>query len=79
MSSNELGGLGGAMTSAVGIGLYPDLETAAAHMSRVKARYEPQADQVKIYDQKYTAYLSLLTALKGNWTALKEFQEGVEQ
>ncbi|MCF7522629.1 hypothetical protein L3X07_03100 [Levilactobacillus brevis] len=48
-------------------------------MSRVKARYEPQADQVKIYDQKYTAYLSLLTALKGNWTALKEFQEGAEQ
>ncbi|KIO94087.1 carbohydrate kinase [Levilactobacillus brevis] len=79
VSSNELGGLGGAMTSAVGIGLYPDLETAAAHMSRVKARYEPQADQVKIYDQKYTAYLSLLTALKGNWTALKEFQEGAEQ
>lgn len=79
VESNELGGLGGAITSAVGSGQYATLEEAAAKMSRIKARYEPRADQVKIYDQKYAAYVSLLTALDGSWSSLKAFQEGAEQ
>lgn len=78
VESSELGGLGGAITSAVGTGQYANLEDAVAHMSRVKARYEPQPDQVKIYDKKYAAYLTLLTALDGHWETLKTFQEGVE-
>lgn len=77
VTANELGGLGGAITSAVGVGQYPDLETAVAQMSRVKVRYEPQPDQVALYDQKYRAYVSLLTALDGHWQDLKNFQEGV--
>lgn len=76
VESNELGGLGGAITSAVGVGQYPDLESAVQQMSRVKARYEPQADQVALYDRKYAVYLSLLTALDHNWSGLKALQEG---
>jgi len=79
VEANELGGLGGAITSAVGIGQYASLEAAVGQMSRVKARYEPQPDQVEIYAQKYRAYESLVTALNGHWESLKAFQEGVAQ
>lgn len=78
VESNELGGLGGAITSAVGTKRYPDLQTAVKQMSRVKSRYDPEPDQVAIYDRKYTAYVSLLTALNGHWEQLKAFQEGAE-
>ncbi len=79
VEANELGGLGGAIASAVGTGQYSNLEEAVAKMSRVKTRYEPRPEQVAIYNQKYQAYESLLTALDGHWNPLKSFQEGVVQ
>lgn len=79
VEANELGGLGGAITSAVGSGFYKNMEDAVSNMSRVKQRFEPQADQFKIYDQKYEAYVSLTQALDGHWGLLKSFQEGVEE
>ncbi|MCH5464112.1 FGGY-family carbohydrate kinase [Levilactobacillus tujiorum] len=78
VASNELGGLGGAMTSAVGSGRYATLEEAAGKMSHVKVHYDPQPDQTAIYDQKYEAYVTLLDALNGSWHSLKLFQEGAE-
>lgn len=77
VESNELGGLGGAINSAVGSGYYSNVEEAVANMSRVKSRFEPQLDQVEIYDKKYAVYVSLMEALDGNWELLKSFQEGV--
>lgn len=72
---SELGGLGGAIACAVGSGVYPDLQTAAAKMTKVVARYEPQPTATKIYEQKYQVYRSLLKALDGNWTGLSSLQE----
>lgn len=76
VEANELGGLGGAMAAAVGLGEYATLEEAVVKMCHVKQRYEPQTDQMHIYDKKYAAFISLMNALDGNWKFLKSFQEG---
>ena len=41
---NELGGLGDAMCSAVGTGLYKDFQEAFDHMSKPGKRFEPRID-----------------------------------
>lgn len=78
VNATELGGLGGAMASAVGTGVYETLEEASAAMSSVSRHYDPQADQVKIYDAKYHAYLSFLKAMDGCWYDFKQLQDGLE-
>lgn len=76
VSASELGGLGGAIVSAVGTNTYPSLEVASKKMSHVSAHFEPQADQAKQYDKKYAAYKQMLTAMNGSWSALKKIQQG---
>lgn len=76
VEANELGGLGGAMATAVGLGEYATLEEAVAKMCHVEQRYEPRTDQMHIYYKKYAAFISLMNALDGNWELLKSFQEG---
>ncbi|MCO6542477.1 MAG: carbohydrate kinase [Lactobacillus sp.] len=74
-AASELGGLGGAITCAVGEGLYPDFSSAVAQMTQVIERYEPIADQVEIYEKKYQIYDSLLRTLEGKWEKLKNLQK----
>ncbi len=74
VKANELGGLGGAMASAVGIGIYDSLESASKNMTRVTKRYEPEANQVAVFEAKYQQYKLLLDALDGSWASFKSMQ-----
>lgn len=65
---NELGGLGDAMCSAVGTGLYKDFQEAFEHMSKPGKRFEPRIDQTAIYDRKYKAYESVLRVTDADGT-----------
>ena len=67
---NELGGLGDAMCSAVGTGLYKDFQEAFDHMSKPGKRFEPRIDQTAIYDRKYKAYESVLRVTDAGWNTL---------
>lgn len=78
VSATELGGLGGAIASAVGSGSYPDIETAVANMSKVAKRYEPRPAESKMYDQKYRVYEQLLEAMDGVWPTLHQMQDKLE-
>lgn len=78
VSATELGGLGGAITSAVGNGLYPSIEAAVAKMSSVSRRFAPNQKQVGLYDKKYAVYEHLLGALNSSWTMLKKAQSDLE-
>lgn len=78
VNATELGGLGGAIASAVGTGVYSSLEEASRSMSSVKRHYDPQPDQVKIYNAKYQAYLSFLKAMDSCWRDFKQLQDGLE-
>lgn len=76
VEANELGGLGGAITAAVGAGRYKNIESAVTQMCHVKSRYEPNTDETRVYNKKYDAFISLMNALDGNWGILKSIQEG---
>ena len=49
----ETSGLGAAIVTAVGLGLYPDFDSAMTSMAHVKDRFEPHRDAQQIYDQLY--------------------------
>ena len=58
-AAHELGALGAAIVAAVGVGLYPDLETAVAAMTRVRERVEPDRELVKILSARYESFVKL--------------------
>lgn len=49
----ETSGLGAAMDAAVGLGLYPDFETAVAEMTRVSRTFEPRPLVRDVYEELY--------------------------
>ncbi|MDR0899997.1 MAG: carbohydrate kinase [Lactobacillaceae bacterium] len=70
VDATELGGLGGMMAASVAIGDYQDLNQAVEKLVTVKSRFEPDEKQVRLYDQKYTAYQNLISALQPVWKAI---------
>ncbi|MCT3558225.1 carbohydrate kinase [Lentilactobacillus buchneri] len=79
VEGSELGGLGGAMASAVGTGLYSNVDEAVKRMSKLKSHVKPDEEQYKIYTQKYEIYLDLLHTLNHGWSKLKEMQERIDK
>ena len=66
-AASELGALGAAIVAAVGVGLYPDLETAVAAMTRVRGRIEPDRALVDALARRRAIYGELCEALKPTW------------
>ena len=69
-AASELGALGAAIVAAVGVGLYPDLETAVAAMTRVRGRIEPDRALVDALARRRAIYGELCEALEPTWTKL---------
>lgn len=68
----ETSGLGAAMATAVGIGVYPDFEAAAQAMVRVERTFMPQTDQVEIYEQLFQqVYRRLYKQLHPSYRAIR--------
>ena len=63
--THETSGLGAAIDAAVGLGLHPDVESAATAMTRVGEVHEPDAKNVALYDDLYrSVYKPLYGRLK---------------
>jgi sugar (pentulose or hexulose) kinase len=68
----ETSGLGSAIAAAVGGGIYPDFGTATRHMTRVKDRFIPIAENRRIYDRLYCdVYRNMYSGLKPSYQAIK--------
>ena len=62
---NEEGpAMGGAMLAAVGCGAYPDVETIAGKLVKVKETVEPDPALVAKYEEKYQKFKTLYPAMK---------------
>lgn len=48
---NNAAGIGAAINAAVGLGCYPDYDTAIDNMVRIRDSYEPNLENTKVYDQ----------------------------
>ena len=56
----EASGLGAAIDAAVGLGLHPDLDAAAAAMCHLGDRFEPDSGRSELYDALYRRVYSKL-------------------
>jgi L-xylulokinase len=59
----EAGARGAALLAAVGLGRYPDVESAAADVVQVVRRHDPDPDRVVALDAGYARYRAAVTAL----------------
>jgi sugar (pentulose or hexulose) kinase len=66
----DAGVLGAATIAAVGIGLFPDLATAAGSMFVPQARLEPDPSCRAVYDRLFAVYQDLYPALRPSFAAL---------
>lgn len=66
-AEDETGALGAALAAGVGVGAFSDYEDAAAHMTRIRKVYEPDAAMTEHYDHRYRVSHDLATALQGFW------------
>jgi L-xylulokinase len=69
-SVREAGALGAALTGAVSIGLFPDLEKAVNAQAVVRQAYHPRPEYVAAYDTAYGRYDALVSAMRPFWSAL---------
>lgn len=64
------------MMAAYGAGIYKSFQEAADHMVHVTRRYEPNAENVKRYEDAYHTWHEIYHALSGKgFDAVKDFQE----
>jgi sugar (pentulose or hexulose) kinase len=69
----ETSGLGAAIDAAVGLGLYPDFQTAVKAMTHVGEVYEPNQKNIKLYNALYQdVYKKLYKKLKPLYERIRE-------
>ncbi|CRM30723.1 FGGY family of carbohydrate kinase [Pseudomonas sp. FH4] len=69
----EASGLGAAIACAVGLGLYPDFDTAIAAMTRTAEVFMPQPEAQQMYDRLYReVYLHMYRQLKPLYQSIRE-------
>lgn len=69
----ETSGLGAAMNAAVGLGVYKDYTDARDHMTRTKDTFEPNPENVALYQQLYSqVYLKMYRQLKPIYQTIKQ-------
>lgn len=59
----ETGCLGAAITSAIGIGLYPDYHTACRYMTTPGKIYVPDDSIASYYQEKFDSYMALVQSI----------------
>ena len=68
----ETSGLGAAIAAAVGIGIYPDFDTATARMTRTGAGFEPTPSHHNTYDELYRGvYQKMYKRLRPTYRAIE--------
>lgn len=62
--THETSGLGAAMITAAGLGIYPTIADASRKMSRIRSRFYPHSKEVDLYQEMYlNGYLQILKRL----------------
>jgi xylulokinase len=67
--------LGAAILAGVGIGAYKDFREAVSKTVRIRASYEPNADNFYIYDKLYAVYREVYENLEQTYDKLYEVQQ----
>ena len=76
VTAKELGGVGGAMAAAIGLGYYSSFEEASQLMVRVKNRFVPDMKEKQRYSEKYDVYRKFSRAMDCVWPYYGQVLEG---
>lgn len=69
----ETSGLGSAIVTAVGLGVYKDFDDAINNMTRIGDVFEPEPDLVKVYDKLYRhVYLKMYHQLQPLYKSIRK-------
>jgi len=69
----ETSALGAAINAAVGLGFYPDFESAVAGMTRVEGTFEPIPENRDIYNELYSrVYSSMYSNLRTLYSEIRD-------
>ena len=63
----EMGVKGASIVAAVAAGVYPDLNTAVAHMTEKGAMIYPRTDKKQMYEQRFARFQQAYAAMKPLW------------
>jgi len=72
VNTTEGAAYGAALLAGVGVGLWPDVDTACEHLIQVTGRTTPQPDAVARYEPAYAVYRDLYPALKPSFAGLAQ-------
>lgn len=64
VNTSEGASLGAAILAGVGVGIYPDIETAVEHNVQISSVTDPIPENVSRYNELYQVYRALYPALK---------------
>jgi len=64
LQASEGTALGTAMLAGVACGVYPSTQAAVEHLVKVKETFEPNPENVRIYDERFKIYRNLYPTLK---------------
>ena len=71
--THETSGLGVAILTAIGVGIYPGIDQAVANMVRIKTVFEPDPKNVILYEQLYSkVYQKMYKALAPLYSQIQE-------
>jgi L-xylulokinase len=65
--AEEAGARGAALAAGVGVGAYPDIDTAMARATRVARSHRPDPGSADSHAQRYGIYRALTEALEATW------------
>lgn len=69
----ETSGLGAAIASAVGIGIYPNFNSAVEGMTHITDRFKPNIEHMKLYEKLYQkVYLNMYRNLRPSYQAIRD-------
>ncbi len=72
-STHETSGLGAAIITAKGLGIYKSLDEAVTGMVQIKQTFEPDQENVKIYQELYSrVYAKMYKALEPLYSQIRE-------
>lgn len=74
VNTSEGGALGAAILAAVGVGAWPDVPSACAHMVRKVDELQPDAGGTADYERLYPTFRGLYPALCQSFAALTQFE-----
>jgi xylulokinase len=74
VNTSEGGAFGAAILAAVGVGAWPDVPSACAHMVRMVDEIQPDPAGVADYERLYPTFRGLYPALCQSFAALTQFE-----